>query len=76
MSVGYSYKLYEQNRAAADDKIGVALGRVCIARDIPVAALSERFGVTRAAIYRWFSGLSDPQPRFVAPITAFLAEIE
>jgi transcriptional regulator with XRE-family HTH domain len=76
VSNGYSFKLYEQNKAAADDKLGVRLGRVCIDKGISVIVLAERFGVTRSAVYQWFSGLREPQGRFVEPINAFLAEVE
>lgn len=60
MSYGYSLRLVEQNRAADSRRLGVRLGGLCIAHDVPVAVVAKRFGVTRQTIYNWFRGNGDP----------------
>lgn len=59
---GYSRKFVSANKAADQDHIGVQLGRICIARDIPVQDVAEFIGVSRQAVYMWFLGKSFPHP--------------
>lgn len=59
---GYSRKFVQANKAADQDHIGVQLGRICIARDIPVQDVAEHLGVSRQAVYMWFLGKSLPHP--------------
>lgn len=59
---GYSRKFVGANKAADQDHIGVQLGRICIARDIPVQDVAEYLGVSRQAVYTWFLGKSLPHP--------------
>ena len=54
---GYSFRLVRANQAADTKKIGVQLGRYCIAKDIPVAEIAEKFDVSRMTIYSWFTGV-------------------
>ncbi|NBS24470.1 MAG: XRE family transcriptional regulator [Altererythrobacter sp.] len=71
---GYSKQTIKAN-AEADQKLpGVKLGRFCIRRDIPVAFVSEKLGVSRASIYRWFLGEWGPRQAHIAKIEAFLKE--
>jgi hypothetical protein len=60
---GYSRKFAEANKKADQSHIGVQLGRVCIARDIPVPDVAEYLGVSRQVIYLWFLGKSMPHPK-------------
>ena len=61
MSYGYSLRLIEQNEQADSRKLGVRLGKVCIAHDVPVAVVANRFSVTRQTVYNWFRGSSTPK---------------
>jgi predicted DNA-binding protein YlxM (UPF0122 family) len=60
------------NQAADSRKIGVALGRYCIAKDIPVADIADSFDVSRMAVYSWFTGISEPHRTKAEQIAAML----
>jgi len=44
-----------------------------VAREIPVAAVAERIGVTRATVYAWFTGRSEPRAQHQEKIRQILA---
>jgi len=69
---GYSFRLVQANQAADSRKIGVALGRYCISKDIPVADIAEKFDVSRMAVYSWFTGVSEPHRAKAEQIAAML----
>jgi predicted DNA-binding protein YlxM (UPF0122 family) len=69
---GYSLRLVKANQAADSRKIGVVLGRYCIAKDIPVADIAEKFDVSRMAVYSWFTGISEPHRTKAEQIAAML----
>ena len=60
MSYGYSAKIIGLNAGASEERLGVALGRVCIALDIPVSVIAEQIGVSKQTIYNWFMGAYEP----------------
>ena len=53
---GYASKIVKANLAASTESPGVALGRFCIAKDIPVSDVASYFSVSRMTIYNWFVG--------------------
>ena len=69
---GYSFRLVQANQAANSKKIGVVLGRYCIAKDIPVAEIAEKFDVSRMTIYSWFTGAAEPHRSKAEQIAAML----
>lgn len=44
----------------ADPGLGVALGAVCISIKYPLVKVSKELGVSRQAVYDWFSGKTNP----------------
>jgi predicted transcriptional regulator len=76
MSYGYSSILVERNKKADRRHLGVALGRKCIALNIPVSDIAENLGVSRMTIYNWFVGLHDPQAYYATAITEFLRKLK
>jgi hypothetical protein len=54
--MSYTPKIKALNASADDNKLGVRLGRLCIAASIPVAIVCRELDVSKAAIYRWFAG--------------------
>jgi transcriptional regulator with XRE-family HTH domain len=60
---GYSRKFAAANKKADSSHVGVQLGRICIAKDIPVPDVAEYLGVSRQAVYLWFLGKSTPHPK-------------
>lgn len=75
MSYGYSAKLVALNQQADKSNLGVRLGRACIKKDIPVAAVASALGVSRQTLYNWFVGKSSPQPMMVDLVARYLARI-
>lgn len=76
MTVGYSLRLRDLNAKADKRKLGVRLGRVCIKQDIPVSVVAERMGVTRASVYNWFTGASNPQASLTSRVEAYIDALE
>lgn len=68
MSYGYSQRLVERNKEADNKSLGVALGRVCIKKNVPVISVAKALGVTRATVYNWFTGLCQPNAKYYADI--------
>ena len=72
MAQGYSLRLVEQNNKADERRLGVRLGRVCIAHNVPVTVVAQRFGVTRQTVYNWFRGSSAPSDAMTAIMHTFI----
>lgn len=51
---GYSTSTIAKNANADPSNIGARLGKLCIERSISVTEVAEYFGLTRAAVYKWF----------------------
>lgn len=63
---GYD-SLFIRKVEEADQKPAVlALAEVCIERSVPVTEVAVAFGVTRATIYNWMTGKTEPNPRYLA----------
>jgi hypothetical protein len=73
MAAGYSVTLLRKVKAADPKLIGVQLGRFCIANDIPVAVIADKFGVSRAAVYCWFVGTYAPNKKLHGRITKLIS---
>lgn len=54
--MAYSAKIIRLNANADPTLLGVSLGRLCIYRQIPVAQVCRDLDVSKAAVYRWFTG--------------------
>lgn len=76
MSYGYSARLIRTNAEADINRLGVALGRLCIALDIPVANISQRMGVSKQTVYNWFMGSYDPHPSYSEAIHSMIATLQ
>lgn len=68
MSYGYSARLIALNKSHNDTQLGVKLGRVCIALDIPVSRVASQLGVSKQTVYNWFMGMYDPHPKYQQPV--------
>lgn len=73
MPHGYSQYTVTANKSADRRLLGVALGRVCIAKSVPVAVVAEMFGVSRQTIYNWFSGKHLPRQELATDIEAYVS---
>jgi len=72
MSRGYSVRFIELNKSADRQHLGVKLGRMCIKYDVPVSLVADHLGVSRQAVYNWFTGVSNPKPLFAQKIKKYL----
>jgi DNA-binding phage protein len=72
---GYSIRMARSIEEADGNLLGVQLGRVCLARDIPVAEAAREVGVTRQTIYLWFLGLSNPRGAMCQAIEDYLTRL-
>lgn len=75
MTYGYSMKLAHLNELADANELGVRLGRVCIARGIPVMEVASRLKVRRQTVYNWFIGFNRPSAKYVDLINEYLVEL-
>ena len=64
--------LIERNKTEDKRRLGVALGRLCIAKRIPVMSVASDLLVSRMTVYNWFAGVHDPQPAHAPAITEFI----
>ena len=71
MAHGYSMSLAYANKKADVKNPGVALGRFCIDRNIPVSKVAESLGISRMAVYNWFTGSSWPSREHIEAIERF-----
>ena len=68
--------LIERNKKADRRHLGVAVGRLCIAQNIPVSNVADTLGVSRMTIYNWFMGLHGPQAAYVPVLTEYLKKLK
>lgn len=76
MSQGYSLRVRNMNARAPKTKIGVRLGRLCIAQNIPVTVVAKALGVTRPTVYNWFCGVSAPQGTAIMLVESYISNLE
>jgi len=76
MSYGYSARVIALNKKADGANLGVTLGRLCIALDIPVVNVSEQIGVSKQTIYNWFMGLYAPKKELVKGVNALIKKLD
>lgn len=72
MSYGYSLRLVEANKRSESQSLGVALGKLCIAKNVPVQEVADQLGVTRMTVYNWFWGESEPSPNLGERIESYM----
>lgn len=60
---GYSKRIHDANQRASATSLGVLLGRLCLANDIPVLQIAQIFEVSRMTIYKWFTGKAEPRKK-------------
>lgn len=58
---GYSITL-SKRISAAKTTVGGALGMLAVRKDISVAMVAAKLGVSRTCVYDWFTGQYDPAP--------------
>ena len=76
MSYGYSARIIRINDKADDTNLGVSLGRVCIALDIPVNHIAKEAGVSKQTVYNWFTGACDPHPKTAERISKLINSLK
>jgi transcriptional regulator with XRE-family HTH domain len=74
MSFGYSADFVQRVRAASRSHIGVRLAKFCIANNISVASVAGKFKVSRATVYKWFVGDTNPSVAHQEQIHRFIGD--
>jgi|TARA_R100000234_G_C4837220_1_gene109473 DNA-binding transcriptional regulator YiaG len=74
--IGYTQLLATKNSEADQTNLGVQLGKICIYKKVPVQTVANYFGVSRAAVYAWFSGESKPRKSKEPEIKEFIRSLE
>lgn len=72
---GYSLPFAMLVKSADPNKIGVQLGLLCIEKNIPAQEIAQHFNITRASVYAWFKGHSEPKAKHVEGIKELLAKL-
>lgn len=75
MTYGYSQQTIAANKSADKRLLGVALGRACIAKNVPISSVAKKFNVSRQTVYNWFDGRHIPSPWLYKRIEVYLATL-
>lgn len=75
MPHGYSQYTVSANKSADGRLLGVALGRVCIAKGVPASKVANKFGVSRQTVYNWFGGIHMPRQELTKPISSYISSL-
>lgn len=73
---GYSYEFIKRVVALAtlpNAPIGVQLGAKAINKGIPVLLIAKTLGVSRMAVYDWFTGKYNPTPAMLKSLKQIVA---
>lgn len=76
MSIGYSANTVALNKKADKHRLGVALGRLSIELNMPVAEVAGRLRVSRQTVYNWFIGANDPNKDVAKRVIQLLELLE
>ena len=76
MSYGYSQRLIEAIHSADPKSLSATLGRLCLKFDIPVHDVAQSLGVSRATVYNWFWGVSQPDSKRSARIAKLIPSLK
>ena len=55
--------------------LGVKLGRICVARDIPVGDVAEYLEVSRTTVYAWFLGKTEVSARYADQVEKLIRKL-
>lgn len=72
---GYTITLANVIKRAPKHKVGVRLGKACIAAEVSVIEVAEHFGVSRPTIYSWFTGRSNPRQNQEEAIEQYIKKL-
>ena len=72
---GYTITLANTIKRAPRHKLGVRLGKACLAANVPVIKVAEDFGVSRPAVYAWFTGRSEPKWQLEEAIEQYIKKL-
>lgn len=70
---GHSTLFISRVRSAELSKTVARLARACIRYNVPVVSIADKLGVTRATVYNWLAGSSEPRPQFLPRIEELTA---
>lgn len=71
--LGYTDKVYNAIAKADDTMFGVQFAAVCVDAAVPVQIVANWFGVSRQAVYFWFTGVTGVAQKHRAKMTHIAA---
>ena len=75
MPMAYSKKIIRLNADADPTLMGVTLGRLCILHSVPVNEICRDLDVSKAAVYRWFTGKHEVGKHLRSKVDAYYRSI-
>jgi hypothetical protein len=75
MSKGYSTLTVRHIEEADQSLLGVRLGKICVAKHIPVSDVAEHLCVSRVTVYAWFRGEAIVSSRYVDSVEKIIAKL-
>lgn len=76
MSYGYSARIVAKNKSHDESFIGIKLGRLCIAHDIPVSFVASHLEVSKQTVYNWFVGAYEPHAKYKQAVESFILTLD
>ena len=55
--------------------LGVKLGRICVARQIPMKDVAQYLGVSYPTVYKWFTGKADVNRKYFDQIEKLVEKL-
>ena len=71
--LGYTDKVYNAIAKADDTLFGVQFAAVCVDAAVPVQIVANWFGVSRQAVYFWFTGVTGVAHKHRAKMSSIAA---
>lgn len=75
-SRGYTVRLLREVEALDPTAVPTRFAKMCIERDIPVSDVAQKFGVTRASVYAWFTGTHQPRASIKQMMSDILEKLD
>ena len=72
---GYSTLTARYINEANSVMLGVKLGKICVAKNIPVSDVAEYLKVSRMTVYSWFLGRHDVADRHYAKVEELVEKL-
>jgi len=70
---GYSQSVVDAVEAADPTLLVTQFAKLCLAHRVSAIDIAQEFGVSRATVYNWFTGVFAPKPQHIEKMRKALA---